>query len=164
MNSLILPEFKHIQDFMPIQVIWKFHKVSIKTKQAIRRTRSNMGFFCTKGQVTLKSKVRSGQNSNSWGCMPVHVICKFHKDLMIPIWPKKYMLRTRSNTVFSVTQGRITLKWIVRSGLKLNASKILWLSSTVCNTASLMKTWKWSCYPPDNIFHIISLWEPSARH
>ena len=64
-NSLILPEFKPVWDFMPVQVTCKFHKDPIKTKQAMLLTRWNTGFFGTKGQVTPKSIVQSGQNSNS---------------------------------------------------------------------------------------------------
>ena len=51
---------------MPVQIICKFHKVSIKTKQAMLRTRSNMGFLGTKGKVTPKPIIRSGLNSNSF--------------------------------------------------------------------------------------------------
>ena len=39
---------------MPVQVMCKFHKVLIKTKQAMLWTRLNMGFFSTKGQVAPK--------------------------------------------------------------------------------------------------------------
>ena len=58
---------------MPVQFTCKFQKVWIKAKQAMLRTRSIMFFFffffffffCTKGEVTPKSIVRSGRNSNS---------------------------------------------------------------------------------------------------
>ena len=76
MNSLSLPEIEHIGDFVPVQVICKFHKVSIKTKQAILRTRSNFVYlfnFWTKEQIPPKSIVRSDWNSNSSEilCLPM---------------------------------------------------------------------------------------------
>ena len=53
-KSPILPEFKLVQDFMPVQVNCNFPKDPIKTKQAMLRTSSNMVFFSTQGHVTLK--------------------------------------------------------------------------------------------------------------
>ena len=50
-NSPIWPEFELVRDFMPVQV---YLQVSIETKQAMLRRRSNMGIFSTKGQVTPK--------------------------------------------------------------------------------------------------------------
>ena len=50
---------------MPVQVICKFHTVSIKTKQAILQTRSNTPFFITQGQVIPKKIAQSRWNSNS---------------------------------------------------------------------------------------------------
>ena len=47
------------------QVICNFHKHPVKIKQAMCRTKSNMGVFGTKGQVTPEAMVRSGRNSNS---------------------------------------------------------------------------------------------------
>ena len=44
---------------------YKFDEDPIKIEGTIDRTRSNMGFFATQGQVTPKWIVRSGQNSNS---------------------------------------------------------------------------------------------------
>ena len=65
-NSPILTKFEIVRDFMPVHVICNFHKnPTIKTKQAILRTRSNMEVFGTKGQITPKSIIRSGRNSNS---------------------------------------------------------------------------------------------------
>ena len=68
-NSPILPKFELIGEFMLVQIICNFHKGPIKTKQAMLRIRSNMGRreigIGTNGQVTSKSIVRSGRNSNS---------------------------------------------------------------------------------------------------
>ena len=45
-NSLILPEYKYIWDFMPVKVICKFHKVSIKTiKAGYTLDKVEHGFF-----------------------------------------------------------------------------------------------------------------------
>ena len=49
-NSPISPEVEHIWYFMPVQVICNFQKVSIKTKQAMLRTMSNMFFSALKGK------------------------------------------------------------------------------------------------------------------
>ena len=39
-------------------------EVAINTEGAMPRTRSNMGFFSTQGQVALRQVVQHGQNSN----------------------------------------------------------------------------------------------------
>ena len=57
--------------------------------------------------------------------MHAQIICKSYKD---PIKTKKAMLRTKSNTALFGTQGKVTPKCIVRSGLNSNSSEILWLS------------------------------------
>ena len=46
MNSLILPEFEHIWDYMPAQC--PGYKISIKTEQAIQD--QIWVFVCTKGK------------------------------------------------------------------------------------------------------------------
>ena len=75
------PEF--VREFMPVQIIWKPHKDSIKTKQAILRTRSKKLFFGTQRQVFPKWRVWSGRNSNSSQIlMAVLVICEFEVDLI----------------------------------------------------------------------------------
>ena len=63
-NSVNLPVFELVRDFMSVQVICNFHKDSIETKQAMPRSRSNMAFFCTKWQVLPESMIRASQNSN----------------------------------------------------------------------------------------------------
>ena len=50
---------------MHVHIISMIDKGPIKTKQAMLRTKSNMVFFGTQGQVTSKWRIRSGQNSNS---------------------------------------------------------------------------------------------------
>ena len=54
-NSAIFPELTLVRDFTHVETICNFSKYPIKTKQAMLRTRSNMGVFGTKGQVTAKS-------------------------------------------------------------------------------------------------------------
>ena len=49
---------------MPVQFICKFNKVPIKTKRACSGQGQICFFFGTKGQVTPKGIVQSGQNSN----------------------------------------------------------------------------------------------------
>ena len=118
-NNPILPEFVLVRDFMPVQVICSFHTELIKTKRAMLRTRFNMGVFGTKGQVTPKSVVRSGRNSNSFQmlcmsrlsasfikfrlklsrlCSGQGLICLFvcffcAKGEVSPIWPEFELIR-----------------------------------------------------------------------
>ena len=54
-----------------------FPKDPIKTKQAMLQTRSTMGVFGTKGQVTPKSVIWSGQNSNL-----SKIVCKIREVLI----------------------------------------------------------------------------------
>ena len=53
-NSLILPKFELIWEFMAAPVTCKFDEDLIKIEGTIDRTRSNMGFFATQGLVTPK--------------------------------------------------------------------------------------------------------------
>ena len=51
-NSPIWPEIELVQDFIAVLVTQKYDEDPIKNKVGILRTRSNMVFFGTKGQVT----------------------------------------------------------------------------------------------------------------
>ena len=133
MNSSILPEFELFRDFIAVQVICNFHKDPIKTKQASSGQGQICFFFGTKGQVTPKSIVRSGRNSNVRDFMPVQIICKFHK---VSIKTKQAMLRTRPNMGFFGTKGQVNPKSTVRSGRHSNSSEISCLSRL---SASLIK-------------------------
>ena len=64
-NSLIWPKFELIREFMAVLATCKFDEDPIKIEGTIDRTRSNMGFFGSQGQVTPKWIVWSGQNLNS---------------------------------------------------------------------------------------------------
>ena len=44
-NDLTWPKFQLFRDFMPLLDTCKFEEVVIKTKGAMPRTKSNMGFF-----------------------------------------------------------------------------------------------------------------------
>ena len=54
-----------------------------------------MGFFCTKGQVTPKSIVRSGRNSNTSKILCLHMLSASFIKIRLKL-NKKAMLRTRS--------------------------------------------------------------------
>ena len=98
--------------------------VCFRDIQVRKWTRSNMGIFGTKGQVTPKQIVQSGGlNSNSSEIICMSRLSASHKD---PIKSKKAMLCTRSNMSFFGTQ--VTAKTIVRSGWNSNLSAILWQS------------------------------------
>ena len=53
-NSLIWPKFELIQEFMAVLATCKFDEDPIKIEGSIDRTRSNMVFFGSQGQVTPK--------------------------------------------------------------------------------------------------------------
>ena len=69
----------------------KFHKDWIKLTQAMLRTKSDIGFFGTQGQVTPKRIVLVRD------CIRFPVIYNFHKD---PIKTKQDMVNARSNKFF----------------------------------------------------------------
>ena len=51
---LIWPQFELIREFMAVLATCKFIEDPIKIEGTIDRTRSNMGFFGSQGQVTPK--------------------------------------------------------------------------------------------------------------
>ena len=53
-NSLIWPKFELIREFMALLATCKFNEDPSKIEGTINWTRSNMGFFGSQGQVTLK--------------------------------------------------------------------------------------------------------------
>ena len=92
-NSAVLPGFELVRDFMPFQVICNFQKDPIKAtgKEAMLWTRSDTFLFCTKGQVTQKSIVQFGLNSNS-----SEILCLSRLSASL-IKTKHAMLQTRLN-------------------------------------------------------------------
>ena len=60
---------------MPVLVICKFDEDPIQIEGTIDRTRSNMGFFSTKGQLTLKRIVRSMGDFGCRGNQSFKLIC-----------------------------------------------------------------------------------------
>ena len=125
---------------MATPVTCKFDEDLIKIDGTIDRTRSNMGFFATQGQVTLKWIVWSGRNPRKLiqDSMAILVSCKIDKDL---IKSEVAIIRTTFSPVMGknfVAQGRVTPKWISRSGPKSSSCKILWLSLL---PATLTKLW-----------------------
>ena len=114
------------RDFMPAQIICKSHKDPIKMKQVMLHTRSNMVFFGTQGQVTLKWSVQSGQNSNlfqilwlSW--LPASLKMNRWKVLSAG----QHFLHNKSKKKNFIAQGQVTPRWIVRSGLESNSPEHL---------------------------------------
>ena len=122
-NSSIWQELELVWDFMPVQIICKSHKNLIKTKKAMLRTRSNMAFFGTKGQVTLKWIFRSGRNSKSsrFYAWPSYLQVWRWFDQK---WRRyQHFLHCRSMGKFFVAQGWITPKWI---GLIWSKIELIW--------------------------------------
>ena len=83
-------------------VICKFHKDLIKAKWAMAWTSSNLGFFSTKGHVTLRLTVKCCQISNVQDFMAVLFIW----------WKLNILPGTEVNTV---TKWRVTRKWMQHS-------------------------------------------------
>ena len=80
-NILIWPKFELFREIMAVMATCKFDEDPIKIEGTIDRTRSNMGFFSTQGQVTL------AVNSLMWlevefirDFMAVLVTCKIEED------------------------------------------------------------------------------------
>ena len=120
-DSPIWQEFELIQDFMPVQVIYKFRKVLIKNMQAMLRTWQDMGFISTQGQVTPKWIVWSGGNLNS-------------SKISWLSWLPASLTMIRSKVKALCWQHFLHYKCmgtkrIVRSGLISNLSETLYLSS-----------------------------------
>ena len=63
-NSLIWPKLELIWKFMAVLATCKFDEDPIKIEGTIKRTRSNMGFFGSQGQLTPNWKVWPGWSSN----------------------------------------------------------------------------------------------------
>ena len=85
---------------MPILIIFMSHKDLIKTKQAMLRTRSNMVFFGTQGQVPPKWMVPSDRNSNSSEMIRLKVKALSSWQLFLHYKHGKNFLRSRaSNSV-----------------------------------------------------------------
>ena len=122
-DSPIWQEFELVQDFMPVQVIYKFRKVLIKNMQSMLRTWQDIGFIGTQGQVTPKWIVRSGRNLNSskisWLSWLPASLTMIRSKVKALCW--QHFLHYKC-------MG-ITPKRIVRSGLISNLSEILYLSS-----------------------------------
>ena len=75
-NSLIWPKFELIREFLADLATCKFDEDPIKIEGTIDRTRSNVGFFGSQGQVTLKWKVCKFIRE----FLAVLVTCKFDED------------------------------------------------------------------------------------
>ena len=85
----IWPEFKLVQDFMPVLVTRKFDKDLIKNECASLETPFShynyMGnFFDAQGHLTPKGVVRPGQNSNSFEILCLSSLCAS----LMKIWSK----------------------------------------------------------------------------
>ena len=59
-NGTIWLNFEIIQDFMPVLVISKFNEISIERIVALPKTKSNMGYLNTQGQITPRQNVKYG--------------------------------------------------------------------------------------------------------
>ena len=150
-------------------VICSFHKDTIKTKQAMLRTKSNMAFFRTKGKVIAISIVWSGHNSNSSEilCRLSASLIKSHED------PKGYVLVTCKLEDDPIKREGAILwtliffhyKYMEKiSSLKGHLNQSEWSDLARNRTRPwfygcprYLQVWwrsdqKWSCYPADNIF------------
>ena len=96
---------------------------SDKTKKAMLRTRSNMLFFGSQGQVTPKWTFRSGQNSNS-----SKILCLSWKPANLKIiWSKMKALSSGQRFLHYKSMG----KFFIASNSKVNGFALIW--------------WAWNC-------------------
>ena len=105
-------------------------------------------FFChsrtSNSEVTPKWIVRSGRNLNSskvlwlsWLPARLMKIRSKVKQLL-----SGHFLHYKSMGIFFATKGRVTPKWIVRSGQKSKLSEILWMSSLPASLTKLRSKMK----------------------
>ena len=128
MESLIWQKFTFIREFLAVLVTCKFDEDPMKIECSIDRTRSNMDFFSTQGQVTLTQIVRCCRNSNSseilWLSWLPARLTKIGSKVK-PLSSGQHCLHYKSTGKFFITQGQVTPKKIVQSGPKWNLSEIL---------------------------------------
>ena len=116
-NSLIWPKFELIREFMVVLATCKFDEDPIKTESTIDRTRPNMGFFGSQGQVTQLKSLIWPKFALIRAFMAVLVTCRFLPASLMNI-------RSKLNAL-SIRQGQI---WAF-SALKGNSdvNSLMWL-------------------------------------
>ena len=91
---------------MPVLHTCRFEEVAIKIDSAMPRTRSNMGLFSTRGQVTLKHIVHIGRNLNLSKILCLSWIPACLKKMRSKVSSEGTMPRTRSNMGFLALKGK----------------------------------------------------------
>ena len=97
----------------------------------------NMFNFYAQGQITPKSVVGSGRNSNS-----SKILCMKMNSLE---WPQHFS-HYKSMGIFRFTQGQLTPQPLVRSAPNSNSVQTLWLSllpERMKRIRSIMRTLEW---------------------
>ena len=103
-NRLIWPKFEFIWEFMAVLATCKFDENPIKIEGTIDRTRSNIGFFGSQGQITPKWKVWSGRNLNS----SENLWLSWLPASLMKIWSKLNALSIGQDQIwaFSASKGK----------------------------------------------------------
>ena len=137
---------------MPILVTCKFDKYFIKGDWEKLETSF---FFTAQGHVTPKWLVRSGRNLNpsNSSCLSLLPVIMMKIEFIVTEkkWRHHFLYYKYMGKNFS-TQGRITPKWIIRSGLTSNLFELLFLfllsaSLTKIQSKVTEKSWR------HNFFH-----------
>ena len=88
-------------------------------------------FFGAQGQITPKSVVGSGRNSNSYKflckCLLPARMKKIQWKMNEPEWPQHFS-HYKSMGIFRFAQGQLTPHPLVRSGHNSNSVQTLWLT------------------------------------
>ena len=149
----IWPKFKLVRDFMYVLVTCKYKKDWIKNNQEKVETSfslyKSMDAFCCHGNQGFDPICPKTLQSLSPTPIMLHI--KFDQD-----WPTGFRdIQVQKCEIF-VTQGQVTPKWVVWSGLKPNSTNLLCMSrspATLMMSQSKMNELAWRPH-----FPIISLW------
>ena len=92
MRGQIWSKFKHIQDVIGVLVTFKNKEEPNKNEGASVATTLNIDFSNTQGQVTPRSEVGSGRNSNSSAMLRMSLLLPRIKKIRIKMkaleWPQ----------------------------------------------------------------------------
>ena len=144
-----LAEVEIIGEFMAVLVICQFDEDLIKIECTIDRTRSNMGFFSTQGQVPLMWIVRCGWKSNLSEILWQNWLPARLKKIDSKVKSLSSGQHYNSMGKFFIVQGQVTPKKIIRSGSMSNLTRFYSCPRNLQDWRTSDQ--KWSCYWLDKV-------------
>ena len=147
LHNLIWPKFELIWAFMPVLITCKFDKYLIKGDWEKLETSFS---FTSQGHIIPKWLVRSGWNSNQSKILCLSLLPVRLMKIEFIVTEKKWrhhFLHYKSMGKNVHAQGRLTQKWIIRSGPILNSFELLCLSSLAASLTKIQskvteKSWR----------------------